>query len=503
MGKLLIQKRLDAFSGPAYKLLSVTSLPKVLKMTLQPKHGGGRMDSIECRRNTRNITPRDKSVKLQPHAAEPYVLFDHDKLYLKRTEESVGKQHQSANGQFITPRPITEYMARCIKEFATIPLREVADLGAGPGALTQACLSTIGELQRLDVYDIDEHALDYLRMRVRSEKVHTHCKDLLMSPELSPIDGVISNPPYLLSRRIGSGRTKRIRDTGWFTTARGKLNTFGLFIELGVRALRRGGVGSFIVPIAVTNLADHQVLRDFLISNCEMIHATWFPEQDPFAGQNINVKTCVLTVRKGRTDSTQYVCTGWRNGRTCEERRAELKVGDQFYTYAAMGWERRNGTLLSEDFDVVAIGFNLSKGWHDVVERNRDSGHGKNMIDVIRGRDISESGFKCRLRIDYLWLERHNLVPRKCDYALHNSARPRIVVADISSRIKAVLLTRPVLPMNSVKVIYHKRDDLAALQHLLDYLRADEARTKLKDGSPNLHLTKSNLNSLIIPPVGD
>ena len=53
--------------------------------------------------------------------------------------------------------------------------------------------------------------------------------------------------------------------------------------------------------------------------------------------------------------------------------------------------------------------------------------------------------------------------------------------------------------MNSVKVIFHEEDNVDRLKELADYLTSDDAFQRLKAGSPNIHLTKSNLETIRLP----
>jgi hypothetical protein len=145
------------------------------------------------------------------------------------------------------------------------------------------------------------------------------------------------------------------------------------------------------------------------------------------------------------------------------------------------------------------MGFNLHKDWRSTVPPV-SLDYYSDILPVVRGSDINTDGtYKTHIEINYLWLMEKNFITRNCDYRLHSSDRPRILIADITSGIKAAFTKRPVLPMNSVKVILHKNDDEVALKRLLDYLRTDDAVLRLKEGEPNIHLTQRTLNRLVIP----
>ena len=162
-------------------------------------------------------------------------------------EEFISKaQNISEMGQYITPTIVAERLAADIIELSANDPEVIYDFGCGPGALTKQILNRFPEC-RAKGYDIDEGALAAYEKRFEG-RCETEQRDLLLYPIEGGVDHAISNPPYLLSRRIGRARTKQIRERGYFKTAVGKLNTFGLFIEMAGKALNPGGGAAFIVP---------------------------------------------------------------------------------------------------------------------------------------------------------------------------------------------------------------------------------------------------------------
>ena len=107
------------------------------------------------------------------------------------------------------------------------------------------------------------------------------------------------------------------------------------------------------------------------------------------------------------------------------------------------------------------------------------------------------------IEINYEYLKEKGWIVRPCDFNLHSTDRPRLIVADITSGIKVAYTELPCLPMNSVKVIYHQNDEVVALTKLREYLMSEDAHNRLKEGAPNLHLTKGNLERLRIPEWSD
>ena len=181
--------------------------------------------------------------------------------------------NQSEKGQYFTPQIVADRLAMDLKELSQQSISIVHDLGCGPGALSAAVLRNHSDIE-IRGYDIDDNAISDYNKRLPGSGNAINL-DLLMNPNIGPIPAAISNPPYITSRKLGQERTKEIRDTGYFTAVKGKLNTFSLFIQLAIKELQAGGVAAFIVPVAVTNLDDHQPLRDILLSECDEIRLTW------------------------------------------------------------------------------------------------------------------------------------------------------------------------------------------------------------------------------------
>ena len=419
------------------------------------------------------------------------VLGDVDRVFASKAI------NQSEKGQFFTPKIIADQLATDLLDLSNSPLDTVHDLGCGPGSLSEA-VSRFHPNIELRGYDIDNSAIDEFNNRFPDTGVAVN-RDLLTEPKIGPINAVISNPPYLLSRRLGAERTGEIRETGYFSTAKGKLNTFSLFIELAIRELAVGGVAAFIVPIGVTNLADHGTLRNLLIEECEKIRLTWLTESNCFKEQNVSVETCLLGFRKGSDDPVLEI-REWDGRKVIGAREINPTKFEFFPTLTYLQLPEQSGVGLSEEFDVVAMGFNWREDWQEVVSQANPSEYEKGILPIIRGKDVSEEGsINFEVSLNYPYLEQNGAIVRPCDFELHSSTRPRLIAADITSGIKVGFTDSPCLPMNSVKVIYHKEDDIAMLQSLRNYLMSDDANLRLKEGAPNLHLTKGNLERLKIP----
>lgn len=406
-------------------------------------------------------------------------------------------------GQFLTPEVIANRLASDIKDLHQDDPEEIADFGCGPGALTRAVSE---EFPNSDIigYDIDDAALEVFEVRFRSNKIQSIFQDILLEPlDENSTPAIISNPPYLLSRRLGPEATKKFRDSGHFSVMSGKLNTFSLFIQAALRSLSPGGVAAFVVPIGVSNLDDHQPLRDLLVEKCDTIRITWCIDKIFFAEQGASVEVLLLTFRKrmGGSNGTDLEILEW-DGREVLWRSGlfQSETSPVFPTRSLHEIEGQKGTPITEEFVIVARGFNWKKGWKSLKLEDADA-WGEELHPVVKGGDIRPDGQLSSelIEINYIMLKERDLLSRTCDLTLHSSTRPRLLLADITSKIKVTYTTKPILPMNSVKVIFHKEDSENRLQNLMNFLREESTFRRLKLGRPNLHLTKGNLETLLIP----
>ena len=375
--------------------------------------------------------------------------------------------NQSEKGQYFTPKIVADRLAMDLKELSQQSISVVHDLGCGPGALSAAVLRNHSDI-RIRGYDIDDSAISDYNRRFPDFGSATNL-DLLINPEIGPIPAAISNPPYLTSRKLGPERTKEIRDNRYFSTIKGKLNTFSLFIELAIKELEEGGVAAFIVPIAVTNLEDHRALRNMLLSECDQIRLTWLKESNCFKDQNVEVDACLISFRKGADEAILEI-REWDGEMIVRSEQIDPTKYDFFPTLTFIELPVQQGESLDTEFEVVAMGFNWKKDWKEFASANQDE-YNKALLPVVRGKDVTIDGqLIFENFLNYRYLEDNDFISRPCDYYLHSSNRPRLILADITSGIKVGFTELPCLPMNSVKVIYHNENDKSKLVKLRTYL---------------------------------
>ncbi|WP_424932212.1 class I SAM-dependent methyltransferase [Amaricoccus macauensis] len=87
------------------------------------------------------------------------------------------------------------------EQFGTSLRGRVADLGAGWGYLSRACLAASPAIAQLDLFEAEMLALDAARRNVTDPRAEFHWTDVAsLRKTTAPYDTVIANPPFHLGR---------------------------------------------------------------------------------------------------------------------------------------------------------------------------------------------------------------------------------------------------------------------------------------------------------------
>jgi hypothetical protein len=90
-----------------------------------------------------------------------------------------------------------------------------------------------------------------------------HISELTEYIDLESFDFVVGNPPYIFIRDIPEEH-KNIIKLEDFITKKGQYDAYQLFIELGVRFLKEGGMLGYIIPDSLLALSNRRILRKYL-----------------------------------------------------------------------------------------------------------------------------------------------------------------------------------------------------------------------------------------------
>ena len=85
----------------------------------------------------------------------------------------------------------------------------------------------------------------------------------------SKFDYVVGNPPYLFIRAIPLDMRKEIEKL-ILETNKGQYDLYQIFIEIGLKLLREGGLLGFVVPDSILALTNRKLLRKFIFNSTEI-----------------------------------------------------------------------------------------------------------------------------------------------------------------------------------------------------------------------------------------
>lgn len=128
-------------------------------------------------------------------------------------------------------------------------------------------------------------------------------------------DVVIGNPPYVFSRE----KFSPIEKTCYYKyeTAEYQLNTFVLFIEKGIKSLKKNGILSFIVPNSILKVTSMSKSRKFILEQGALLNIL---QIFGYSFENVSVETVVLLFKKAPTENKRVKVISVNEPRNLYER---------------------------------------------------------------------------------------------------------------------------------------------------------------------------------------
>lgn len=114
--------------------------------------------------------------------------------------------------------------------------------------------------------------------------------------EKGGFDVVIANPPYISA--TGLNVRQKIAFKNIFNTAKGRIDTYGLFTEKAIILLAEGGCISYIVPNKFLTNLQFKLLRQLILDTCFIIDLA-YPKETVFEAAAVNNVIFILQKRKG------------------------------------------------------------------------------------------------------------------------------------------------------------------------------------------------------------
>ncbi|MFW9941759.1 MAG: Eco57I restriction-modification methylase domain-containing protein [Candidatus Thorarchaeota archaeon] len=227
----------------------------------------------------------------------------------KSYEKALPQKDRKLLGEFYTPKSIVSYILDAVgyNESNNIQNKKLIDISCGSGSfiilairiLIRRCVKLFKkhELSEIlqeeaksiilrikeNIYGIDVNPIACILCQISIhleifklvEKIKEKDKDYqvplfniknfdsLTIKETEQYDYVIGNPPYLFVRDIPPTQ-KQIIEKRNFQTNNGQYDYYQIFIELGIKLLKRKGILGYIVPDSLLALSNRSILRKYI-----------------------------------------------------------------------------------------------------------------------------------------------------------------------------------------------------------------------------------------------
>ncbi len=211
------------------------------------------------------------------------------------------KEERSGLGQFLTPKTLRERLVD------HVPLKvgdRVLDPGVGTGEFLRTCGDRVPGLDLVG-WDIDPQAIEVAKALVPEARI-----ELRSALDVEPaenFDVVIGNPPYFEVRGLDAHVKLRYR-----RVLSGRPNIFSMFFQVGLAALKPGGLLGYVVPPSMNNGAFFDALRAYIIDESAIEFLEVY--DDKFLFQDVQTAVQLIVLRKGAASHSYTVDLGEMSG---------------------------------------------------------------------------------------------------------------------------------------------------------------------------------------------
>lgn len=206
-------------------------------------------------------------------------------------------------------------------------------------------------------------------------------------------DAIVGNPPYIqlaMFDWFDANQKKYLLSR--FCSSMGRMNTFGFFIEKGIKLLNEKGMLGFIVPNTILTQEYYEALRKYILDHTHIDDIVSY-EHLPFADAVVETATIILTKGKGKSPTKISYCTKdlKYSVRNIDQKTFEVSYKKQFnVTYDEDDSKIRQAILkvAKKTFDDAADINQAIALKADRAAYLFDTPKGKNFKPVLDGRDI-------------------------------------------------------------------------------------------------------------------
>ena len=240
------------------------------------------------------------------------INFD---VFSKIYEKTRNHKEKKKLGEFYTPSPVVKYILDAVdyNYLKQIETKKLIDISCGSGSfiiqairiLIERCLriykrEIISELTveeakgiisivKKSIFGIDINPIACILCQINIHFTLFELLNLILSFEPNyhlpwfniknfntlmidsekKYDYVVGNPPYLFIRDIPLDQ-RQIIETSNFETNDGQYDYYQIFMELGIKILKKGGMLGYIVPDSLLALSNRSILRKYIYNSTKI-----------------------------------------------------------------------------------------------------------------------------------------------------------------------------------------------------------------------------------------
>jgi adenine-specific DNA-methyltransferase len=231
-----------------------------------------------------------------------------ENLYTARVAES----HRKQLGQFFTPPPVAEFMARWI--VGATGCQSILDPAIGLGAFFRAIIKLDRKNKyKFTGYDIDPTVLaeaERLFQGLPGVNVELKNEDYLFNDWRGRYDAIICNPPYFKfqSYKNRAAILKEFRERLGLSLS-GMTNIYTMFILKSVHQLTRGGRAAYIVPSEFLNSDYGTAVKKRLLEDGALRYVVLFDTSENVFSDALT--TCsILLFANDRFERVKFINVG-------------------------------------------------------------------------------------------------------------------------------------------------------------------------------------------------
>jgi len=286
-------------------------------------------------------------------------------------------------------------------------------------------------------------------------------------------DTVIGNPPYIqLSMFEWFDDHQKKYLLGEYSSSMGRLNTFGFFIEKGIKILSKKGYLSFIVPNTLLTQEYYEGIRKFILENSKIDEIVSY-DHLPFSDAVVEAVTIIV----GKTESNKLIKSTLM---TKESTSSSTYISQDNFQNA---YKHQFNTSLNQDslklkesivsksnvtLDKIVFinqGIALKSNRLDFLSEKK---LGENYKQVLDGRDIERYGLNWKNK--YLKYEIESI--HSCKRQDIFTSKEKIFFRRVSSNIVATLDTKQFYALNTLVVVNLKDSVSINIRYILGMLNS-------------------------------